>query len=263
MRPLHIIVRAGLVVAASLSAIVEPNLGLSTTSQQLPYRNLTSDEVHRNILRNLPSEWLVKSDDLHKYFKDNLGANHTIYLVDEQKFVSMKNAKVKNAPSLVVNGDPGDQDPCYHYTSTWTVQTGQWFGAWVPASQCLWTGLSTAGGSVSIAWSASTSITENANLDWDIIADILSVSIGFSVTHTWSETSTYQCDAPAESVVQIWEQTYLAWGWFWSSGCQRCDFGGGCGGSWGFNPRPDGGATAPASNHFNIGCSTGKSNVQC
>lgn len=47
-----------------------------------------------------------------------------------------------------------------------------------------------------------------------------------------------------------------------------CNFGGGCGGSFGFNARVDGGALAPAESTSggvgaNYGCSTGYNKVQC
>jgi hypothetical protein len=106
------------------------------------------------------------------------------------------------------------------------------------------------------------------SLNWNIIAQVLSASIGFTVTETWSSGGSDTCNVPAYSVGQIWEQNYLAWGWFWSEGCESCDYGGGCGGSYGFDALADGGATAPAASNelgqgVNVGCSTGSNNVQC
>lgn len=198
---------------------------------------------------------------VEKQVADRQGSNHTIYLSDEKAFVSMAKVEydVKNLHSR-------ESGPCIvpaKYTKTYTKQTGQWYGSWSPASACQYGQKSTGGGSSAISYSSSISITENAGLDWTIIKDVLSASLGLTVTETWGESKTYTCTLPPKSVVQIWSQPYIAWGWFWSQTCVSNPMCGGCA-----NERVDGGATAPAQNpgthqFFQLGCSTGTNNVRC
>lgn len=148
------------------------------------------------------------------------------------------------------------------YTKTYTKQTGQWWDSWYPASSCLYTGYSDGGGSQAISTTKSTTITTTAALDWKIIADVLSANLGIWVAQGWSESRTYTCNVQANSVVQVWAQQYLAWGWFWSQQCYSNSACGGCAGEY-----VNGGATAPASapngQKVNYGCSTGYDKVQC
>lgn len=111
--------------------------------------------------------------------------------------------------------------------------------------------------------SSSLAIATSIGLDYKAIKDILSLTLGITVTQTWTESKTIRCTVKPSSVVQVWSQQYIAWGWFWSQTCpvdKRC---GGCAAE-----KVLGGATAPAVNpntglHVNYGCSTGASKVKC
>ena len=276
-------------VAASDQQVIIPSfLAFPEPSASSP-GNLTLEDAHRNIMTNMPAHRIIKSDDLHQYFGDNYGANHTIYVPDERSFINLASVNLHIPdeqsllhalkPSASAEGGPTSAHAvardhptlppiCYSYTPRWTPQTGQWFGAWKPASACYRNGLSSVQNGQTLQWQSSLSVAENFNLDYTIIADILTVSLGITVTETWTKSDVWTCDIPPYSVGQIWESTYVAWGWFWSQGCQKCtNAPSGCGGSFGYNPRADGGATAPAINEngnpFQIGCSNGEANVKC
>jgi hypothetical protein len=161
MHLLHILVLAGLAAAAPTAPVnnVKPGLILSGSPVTMLDRYYTSDEIHANVLSNLPSQWIITSDSLHQYLKDNIGANHTIYVSDQQKWISMPSVYVKqSSPS---RKRQGEEDPCYGYTNTWVAQTGSWWNSWAPASGCLYTGDSSGSGSETINWSFSISIAEN------------------------------------------------------------------------------------------------------
>lgn len=196
-------------------------------------------------------------------------ANHTIYLSDEQAFVSLATIehnnqhKVEHNASSLIGRETG---PCIfptYYTKSYTKQTLQYSGTWKPASSCLYTGLSNAGGSQNIQTSYSIAIEGNAGLSWTVIKDVLSATLGISVTETYSSSRTYLCAVNKNSVVQVWTQPYIAWGWFWSQKCAVNRLCGDCSAEY-----VNGGAYAPAMNPntkqwLNYGCSTGQKNVQC
>ncbi|KAJ2983999.1 hypothetical protein NQ176_g285 [Zarea fungicola] len=226
-------------------------------------------ELHENTLSNFPSESIMNTTVFEEYLMANPNANHTIYLSDEQAFVNLATVEYNvehnvehNASSLV--GREGG--PCIvpaRYTRTYAKQTQQWPGAWGPASECHYTQRSDAGGSISLQSSYSISIEQNAGLDLTLIKDILSASLGISVTRTYTSSRTRLCNVKAGSVVQVWAQPYIAWGWFWSQSCTVNRSCGGCRAEY-----VNGGATAPAMNSnthewLNYGCSTGTKNVRC
>lgn len=194
------------------------------------------------------------------------GANHTIYISDEKAFVNLATVtRNLTSPGKRILDGPNCWAP-YHYTKTWAKQVQQFPGSWSPSSSCLWTGKSSAGGSQALSSSYSIGVTQNAGLDAKVIADILALSLGISVTQTWTETRTYTCNVDKNSVVQVWVQPYISWGWFWSQNCvnyqPHCGKNS-CGGEY-----VRGGATAPAKNPntgqwLNYGCSTGQNHVKC
>ncbi|KAJ2977823.1 hypothetical protein NQ176_g4157 [Zarea fungicola] len=223
--------------------------------------SLSQDQMHKNVLNNHPAHWIVNSTHLEEYLLANRDANHTIYISDEKAFVSL--ATVEYDVERLATRDSG---PCRipsKYIKTYTKQTGQWPGAWTPASSCLFTGKSNLGGSEAISTSFALAIAENAGLSFTLIKDVLSATLGLTVTETYTTTRTWTCNVNANSVVQVWNQPYLAWGWFWSQSCDTNTICGGCGPEY-----VNGGATAPAMNPssgqwLNYGCSTGQSNVRC
>ncbi|KAJ5854279.1 hypothetical protein N7534_006822 [Penicillium rubens] len=250
----------GTCLAAAAPRAISHSITDQTLSEMVP-RNLTADEVHSNVMAYHPADRIVTSANLHQYFEANFGANHTIYLRDERKFVSMSTVR---PVSKMGPRDKRETGPCispWKYTKTYTKQTGQWYSNWQPASynpKCLYTGLSNAGGYSQMSYSFTSSISESAGLDWKVIADVLSVSLGLSVTQSWTHTSTWTCKVVPNSVVQVWAQPYVAWGWFWSHDCGDQLCGDGCGPEY-----VNGGATAPVQDHYNAGCSTGQENVKC
>lgn len=196
-------------------------------------------------------------------------ANHTIYLSDEQAFVSLATVEynvehpVAHNSSSLASREGG---PCIapaKYTKTYTKQAQQFPGGWSPASGCLYGQKSDAGGSQNLQVSYSIAVQENAGLSWTLIKDVLSATLGLQVTETYSTSRTYTCNMNKKSVVQVWAQPYIAWGWFWSQTCTTFSACGGCAPEY-----VNGGATAPALNPnthqwLNYGCSTGVSNVKC
>ncbi len=121
---------------------------------------------------------------------------------------------------------------------------------------CLKTGNSNDGGSQSLSWAMTTTLTETGGLDWNVIVDVLSASLSFSVSESWTESSTTTCLVQANSVMQVWETTYLGWGHFNSQSCQSCDYGSYCDGAY-----DSATAAAPQADHYTLGCSTGWANV--
>lgn len=99
--------------------------------------------------------------------------------------------------------------------------------------------------------------------DLTAVKDVLGASLGFSITETFTKTDTTTCNVNPNSVVQVWEQTKLGWGLFDTEGCESCEYGGGCGGQFGDDAHANGGLTAPASDVYALGCSTGGSKVRC
>lgn len=111
--------------------------------------------------------------------------------------------------------------------------------------------------------SYSIAISENAGLSFSIIKDVLSATLGLTVTETYTSIRSYTCNVGPKSVVQVWARPYIVWGWFWSQTCMSNAMCGGCNAEF-----VNGGATAPAINPgtgqwLNYGCSTGTKNVQC
>jgi hypothetical protein len=165
----YIIALAGLVAAGPVvkippalsSGLAKPELIVSGSSPVRQNRNYTSDEVHANVLAYHPQEWIVSSDSLHKYLNDNIGANHTIYISEQQKWISMSSVYIKTHTGSRKRQGSGTS-PCFGYTNTWVAQTQSWWNSWSPASGCLYTGNSAGGGSSNINWSYSLSISETA-----------------------------------------------------------------------------------------------------
>jgi hypothetical protein len=152
------------------------------------------------------------------------------------------------------------------YTNITVPQSGSWWGAYAPSSQCLDTTLSQAGATESVSYTTSLSISENpvgTLLGWGIIKDILSGALGITVTETYSDTSSYSCPVSGDSVVQIWTAQYLAWGWIWT---QQCNSNALCNGGTRCGPYSIFGATAPAQDpisgeYVNPQCRNGYENV--
>jgi hypothetical protein len=118
----------------------------------------TSDTAHANIMRVMPSNHVITSNTLYDHFKANSGANHTIYVSDTRKFISLADVKPKQGLSK----RQGEENICFGYTHHWAEQIQSWWNPWVPVSGCQFTGLDPAGSSYSINWQYSLSISEDA-----------------------------------------------------------------------------------------------------
>lgn len=56
---------------------------------------ISSDQLHEGILAAMDSDLVMHSDNLHEYFPNNHGANHTIYVNDTRVFIDMSQVEKK------------------------------------------------------------------------------------------------------------------------------------------------------------------------
>lgn len=216
-------------------------------------QRFSAEEAHANVLKYHPAGLIIQSEQLYDYSNTHSNENHTIYIEDQRSFIPM--TSVSKNKKRQWNGAGN----CAGATRYSAENPSIWWDKWRPVSQCVWTGLDPAGGSEAIGWSTSIAYTETAGLDWQLIEDVLSASVGFSVTETFTKTDTKTCSIPGNSVGQVWEQTKLGSAHISSRVCQVCAFGEDkC------QPDSDAGvATAPSGEQYATGCSTGMDNVQC
>lgn len=222
-----------------------------TPNPQIPQGAISAETAHANVLETHSKRHIIESSDLHQYLTIHQNdQDHLIYLNDTKRFIPLRSVSPTGS--------------CYGYQSHYAKQSGSWSTNWRPASSCLYGYNSDAGGSQSLGWSFSIAVEESIGLDWTIITNVLSLSLQLSVTETWANTGTKTCELPAWSVVQVWVQPYIAWGWFWSQNCQSCSDSSesGCQAEY-----VNGGAVAPVADPNNLltnfGCSDGQANVQC
>ncbi|KAJ2978292.1 hypothetical protein NQ176_g3896 [Zarea fungicola] len=55
---------------------------------------LHADVIHENILLAMDDEHILHSNNLHDYFVNNDGANHTVYVNDTRVFIDMNSVKL-------------------------------------------------------------------------------------------------------------------------------------------------------------------------
>lgn len=224
--------------------------------------SLTNDDIHKNIMKHFHKDYIINSTDIIGFLDANLDiANKTsvIYVADHRKFILT--SSISTTPP---NGTNLAKRQCAsrYYTTYWVAQNQWWWDQWEPASGCIYTGYDPAGATITINYGWSQSIAVNGGLDWNLIVDTLSASVGFTVTTTNSRNDGISCNIPGYSVGQIWYQQVTAWGWYNAEDCVACDSIV-CGDT--YYP---GSATAPAKTGYgwwteNLGCSTGSSNVRC
>ncbi|KAL9570487.1 hypothetical protein ACKAV7_005375 [Fusarium commune] len=242
--------------------------GLLTTSHDLQSRKIHDDELHARTLANHPKDLIIDSQDLDDYIKQHSDSDGVIYLKDKQSFVPMSSVSVLEEDSETEDEGRAKRQfssPCYVYNEWQARDAKSAWGPWEPASGCLYTGLSAGSGTRTISWSKSVSVEVSGGLDWNPIKDVLGVSLGVSVTKTWTDGGKIDCNIPAGSVGQIWAQKYIGEAHMWKRMCQSCGVSGRkCLGNWkeaGFVKAPSDGSD-PAKN-LNTGCSTGTKDVKC
>lgn len=146
------------------------------------------------------------------------------------------------------------------------AQRGNWFGPWQPVSGCQWQGLGS-GGNINIDYEFSPTASWDSGADISFVIGWFNARMGYQVSETFSRKEGHQCDVPAGSVGQIWwEQKYV---WADMQKRTRVTMIGGCQGShvgaWSKYYRVDLPIKKSDGNMItgNIGCSTGRENVNC
>jgi hypothetical protein len=259
MQLLRILALVGLTVASvPQSSQPSPELALIGPPKTQKSHNITTADIHAHVLKTFRSDHITTTKDLHNYFGKHYGSKHTVYLSDTQSFVSMESVKPKTAARS--NSVHARQVGCWWYTTAWTIQQAQYWDMRKIASGCLSTGASDAGGSRTITWEASASISYTGSLDWGLITDVMTASLSITVTQEWSKSDSVTCNVNANSVVQVWETTWLAWAHFNAEDNYVCSTGVYPGATY-----DAGTAAAPAAqnNGYWIGCSTGWDKVSC
>lgn len=146
--------------------------------------------------------------------------------------------------------------PPIYYTRYQMPQQGVWWSPWYPVSNCEYDYLGSGESfSMSYSWTYTYSVTVGLTANWGTISS--SFTIG--VAESWGQTSTTTCTIPAGSVGQMWYQQKVAWGDMQQQNCKEQSAEGTTCGSWSQNYR----VNAPVPNSYNLGCSTGSSNVRC
>ncbi|KAJ3537139.1 hypothetical protein NM208_g6439 [Fusarium decemcellulare] len=220
-------------------------------------RDDRADARHARTLAEHPKDLVLHSRDLYEFFKRNEGTDEVVYLQDKRVFVPMSSVSAPEQSKRQV------ATPCWVHDQWDATDAKSEWGPWEPASECLYTGESEGGGVVGITWSKSVAVMNEAGLDWSPIKDVLKVSLGFSVTNTWTDGGKIDCTVPAKSVGQIWVQKYMGEAKMKKRRCQDCGAASDCR-DWedaGFIRAPSDGSDS--TKNRNTGCSTGLEDVQC
>jgi len=134
---------------------------LPVTIPPQSYVNLTSDEAHANVLRNYRADYIISSDTLYQYLKQNIGSNHSVYVSDKRRWIYLPSVYVPATKRAMIKRQ-GDDNPCFGYTNHYVMQTGSWWNSWSPASSCQYNGDDPDSATYQVSWSFSLSISENA-----------------------------------------------------------------------------------------------------
>jgi hypothetical protein len=88
-------------------------------------------------MKNHPSKWILISSSLASYLPNYIGANHTIYVYDQQKWISVQSVKRQHTANI------SKRVPICQvsYQTHRSVETQSWWASWLPASGCQYTGL--------------------------------------------------------------------------------------------------------------------------
>lgn len=154
----------------------------------------------------------------------------------------------------------GRQTGCSNsYYDAYSID-GTWanYGKWLPISNCLYTNLAPAGGSLSFNWGFSMSYAQSFGWSGPNIVGSLAPAFSFSVTQSYSNSNTYSCNVPGRSVGQLWFQNLNGYGYVYKRTCHNA---GACGVTCGARQGPNYSGAPGRGTKF--GCSTGASNVKC
>lgn len=87
---------AGLVATSLQDGVNAPDVSeLVSATGGKNATGISSDQLHEGILAVMDSDLVVHSDNLHEYFSNNHGANHTIYVNDTRVFIDMSQVEKK------------------------------------------------------------------------------------------------------------------------------------------------------------------------
>ncbi|CAG89965.2 DEHA2F27456p [Debaryomyces hansenii CBS767] len=88
---------------------------------------------------------------------------------------------------------------------------GNWYGGWDRVSNCLESGLGR-GGSIALSYSFSKTETHEAGFDINFGVDWINAHMGYSVSRTYSKSTTYTCDSdPGDWALSLWYSQHYIW----------------------------------------------------
>lgn len=197
---------------------------------------------------------------LHKSIMANETLPAIVYLEDKRLLVDT--STIQTDVDRIVDGKlQGRQEGCFNsYYDSYSVD-GNWanWGNWLPISSCLQTGLSQAGGSTSFRWGYSMNFAESISWNPASLLGALSPSFTFQLTESYSNSNSYSCNVPGNSVGQLWFQNFNGYGYVYKTTCHNA---GACGIYCGGRQGPNY-SGAPGNYATQFGCSNGWSHVNC
>ncbi|KAJ2983534.1 hypothetical protein NQ176_g620 [Zarea fungicola] len=194
------------------------------------------------------------SSSLHKMITANKTLPMLIYLEDSGLLVDTASIQTEaNSKLQARQGCPNTYYDAYSIDGTWSN-----YGNWLPISNCLYTNLAPSGGSLSFTWGYTMSYAESMGWGGPSIISSLSPAFSFSISQSYSNSNTYSCNVPGNSVGQLWFQNLNGYGYVYK---QTCHNAGACGVTCGSNQGPNYSGAPGTGTQF--GCSNGASNVNC
>lgn len=222
--------------------------------------NMTSDtDKSDGQVVLLPTSYDIKSV-LETY------ADTKAYLVDTKNgtviYDIKSNDTVASNSTLARRYVTYDNDVWQHtFKEMQTVQSGEWWTEWYPVSGCLYTGLSDAGGSLSLNWQYTYSWSWGIGVDIDFGA--VKVSTGYSISQSESHGGEITCNVNGYSGAQAWYQQKVMWAdiqvrnvWYDNGNGWRYE-------PWSPYIRINAPFTDCSENGRKVGCSTGFDNLRC
>jgi len=247
---------AGISVALALPT--QLNESLNSFPNTTAVQAYSDEDVHSNILKNFPSEYIISSENLIQFIREHPDNAHSVYLRDTKVFID-----TSSLSGHAIQKRQGGFSPPVPITQTSLKNARSWWSAWQPASSCQHTGLDGSGGSINIGWSYSVAAQVSAGISLkDVIKD-LTATVGFSLTTTSTKSGTETCNIPGNSVGQVWSQVRLGYAdvqsqtcWYYNGALTSCNA-----------VVALGSITVPGDSsqprNYQIGCSVGSSNVRC